>query len=100
MESDLSQSNRGACARRVPCRRGRRACRFVLVVLLSLGQAAPSFGQSTPTTAPQPAPQWRTTPAPTDVNAAGSMLASNAGKLEQAAEALVADLDPIVAAVP
>ncbi|HEV2547442.1 MAG TPA: mechanosensitive ion channel family protein [Stellaceae bacterium] len=100
MDSNLSQSNRSACARRVPWRRGCLACGFVLVVLLSLGQAAPSFGQSTSAAAPQAAPQWRTTPAPTDPNAAGSMLASNASKLEQAAEALIADLEPIVAAVP
>src|SRR5262249_12594240 len=66
----------------------------------SLGQAAPSLAQSTSPAAPQPAAQWRTTPPPPDVSVAGSMLASNAGKLEQAAEALIADLDPIVAAVP
>jgi moderate conductance mechanosensitive channel len=100
MESALSQSDRSACARRVRRCRGRRACGFTLVVLLSFLQAAPSLGQSTSPAAPQPDPQWRTTPPPPDVSVAGSMLASNAGKLEQAAEALLADLEPIAAAAP
>src|SRR5215472_2634528 len=100
MESALSQSDRSAHARRAARCLARRASGFVLVALLSLWQAAPSLAQSTSPAAPQPAPQWRTTPPPPDVSVAGSMLASNAGKLEQAAEALIADLDPIVAAVP
>src|SRR5215470_12475239 len=100
MESALSQSDRSARARRVPRCRGHRARGFMLAVLLSLWQATPSLAQSTSPAAPQPAAQWRTTPPPPDVSVAGSMLASNAGKLEQAAEALIADLDPIVAAVP
>ena len=94
MGSALSQSDRGAWCR------GRRACGLVLVALLSLSQAAPSLGQSPSTAAPQSAPQWRTAPPPKDLNAAGSMLASNASKLEQAAEALLADLEPIAAAAP
>lgn len=98
MASDLNRNERSACARHVP-QRG-RACGFILVVLLMSGQAAPSLAQSPSVAAPESAPQWRTTQAPADLNAAGSMLASNASKLEQAAEALIADLEPIVAAVP
>jgi moderate conductance mechanosensitive channel len=72
---------------------------FAIVVLLSLGQTPPSLGQSTAAPAAAPTPQEEAVRSPPDQSAA-AWLASSAGKLEQAAEVLMEDLGPIIAAVP
>jgi moderate conductance mechanosensitive channel len=73
---------------------------LALVVLVSLGQVPPSWGQSTAAPTAPPASQGEATRAPPEQAAAGSWLASNAGKLEQTAADLMEDVAPIIAAVP